>query len=237
MQRVTGHVERALLAADEPGSVPERVTRALVLFLGGDEATTAAREATVAQRRQLVREVLTEVDGARTWRTCRCDECGEPFDVHIDVAEFPTPEAPASGTVEVELSYGAATVRLLTGADEEAAVAGTDSETIARRLAARAVEPRGPLTDDDVVAVAAALERIGPPVVTELATSCPGCGHDVTISVDPFREVGRGDDELFEDVHGLAAAYGWSRDEILSLPTRERRRHVARVDAGRGVRS
>lgn len=238
MHRVTGHVERALLATDEPGSVPERVTAALALFLGGGaQAHAEARSASVGQRRQLVREVLAEVDGAVSWRTCVCAGCGEPFDVEVDLEALPPPRTAGGDSMEVVLSSGTARVRRLTGADEEAAVAGDDADTVAARLADLAVIDDVVLTDADRSVVADALTRLGPDVVTTLAAECPACGEPVVVDIDPLHVVGRGDDGLFEDTHRLATAYGWSVDEVLALPVRRRRRHVRRIDAERGVRS
>lgn len=242
LEEATGHVERLLLSAEEPGSIPERVTAALGAVLhvqGVGEGDAVARALSVGDRRWLVLELLARVAGPVRWHTSECSACQQPFDVPVDRSELPLPSvAEGYPATRVELSTGPCEVRVLTGEDEEAAIDidASDAATITERLAARATA-RDDLTPDDVAAVSMALDELGPTVVTSVATACPSCSEDAVLDIDPLREVGRGGDRLVDDVHRLASTYHWSEHDILSLPTRRRRRYLARIDAARGVRA
>jgi hypothetical protein len=94
---------------------------------------------------------------------------------------------------------------------------------------------RLPLDDNDLTTVEAALEAVSPEVALRVRTRCPGCDRENDVWVDPYLGLrGRGDD-LFAEIHTLAAAYGWTEDEILRLPRRRRRTYLKLVDRARGL--
>lgn len=85
----------------------------------------------------------------------------------------------------------------------------------------------------DAEAVAAALGAAHPLLDIELALPCEACGATFQARFDIgaylWAEVGRLAEALLDDVHRLAAAYGWRESDILALPARRRVAYLARL--------
>jgi hypothetical protein len=78
--------------------------------------------------------------------------------------------------------------------------------------------------------IEAAMAQLAPEVTGEVGGACPGCGALLTALFDvpayvvtELRRLAAG---VYEEVHLLAAAYGWAEAAILALPG-ARRRHYA----------
>ena len=155
------------------------------------------------------------------------------------MAREPEPE-----WIEVDTPDGPARFRPPTGADEHA-VAGRESAAPEHerdvvlwcRIVAR-VGDREPLAPDDWLAlapasrqaIALALARSGTAPELFFASRCPSCAAWLELDLDPFelltRQFRLGADRLLAEVHSLAFHYGWSEDQILSLPRSRRWRYL-----------
>lgn len=83
------------------------------------------------------------------------------------------------------------------------------------------------------------LEQLAPTLSDHVAGDCPECGERVETYFDveqfvlgELRAVAA---EVFDDVHRIASAYGWSEAEILAMPRSRRAAYAERVQDGRGA--
>lgn len=152
----------------------------------------------------------------------------------------PSGEAPDPAVCRTPSGH-AVRFRLLNSRDE-LALAGSGSLAEARqRLVARCVlETRSPagervstaaLSTSDLEAVAARITASDPLAELQLALSCPACGHSWSAGFDIgayfWREIDAWAGRLLQEVHLLAAAYGWREADILALSPWRRRCYLA----------
>jgi hypothetical protein len=146
----------------------------------------------------------------------------------------------SGGTVrvgEVEVRF-----RAPAHADLLAASAAEDAGAAARILLARCVlaanlggEPVSvtDLSAEVVEALDTALAQHDPHADLRLATTCAACGHAFELAVDPsglyWAELAEHARRLLVDVHRLAAAYGWSERDILTIDPARREAYLELV--------
>jgi hypothetical protein len=133
--------------------------------------------------------------------------------------------------------------RLPTGADQEllASVAGASEDQAVNLLLARCVRRAGGSDqineatvarwpDTARLGIAGEMESMAAEVESEMEVNCPECGETFSTPFDLtsffLREMRCEPSDLEREVHCLASTYHWSQHEILSLPTRKRRRYI-----------
>jgi len=252
---LTGEVELTMAeqAAPDPG-VPGWVTGVLAAALehvGGEPADRdLVRDLCVGDRQFLARRLAAHLGRDAVWLTADCGHCGEDFDFHLRQSALPvkeveeeTGEEPPGA--EVATTLGTCRLRPPTGSDQEA-IAALDDETEALRtlvhrcLQSVAGEPveepeRLALEDADLEAIEEALEAVSPEVALTVRARCPECDGENDVWVDPYLGLWDRGDELFAEIHTLAAGYGWSEDQILRLPQTRRRIYLRLMDRARGM--
>lgn len=193
----------------------------------------AARALTVGDREALLLHLRMSLFGERLSCVVECPECGEPMDVDLLVSDLLVPpyeEVRERYTVVLTVPGGGeADVRLVTGADQEAAVRGGVEELIDRCvLDFRSREPRSPQLLAE--ALSPALADLDPQAEITIDAVCPSCEEPVSALVDAagilLAELTDGDDRLFHEVDALARTYHWSEAEILGLDVHRRRRYL-----------
>jgi len=120
-------------------------------------------------------------------------------------------------------------------AEDVADVARLEPEASVAELRARCVLHDDSADGPDSPELEETLDRVmslvGPMLDTDLGGACPECGAEqvVPFRIDEFllAALRRESVLLTREVHELARAYRWSRQEILEMPRRERRQHVA----------
>lgn len=240
LRPLTGVVELAVAEALEAASRPRRVTAVLMaLFdrVGGVAATPTLlrRLATGARAHLLLRAARVFVPGAR-WFSGRCDGCGAPFDVQVDLGAVPR-SAPGAGypVIEVMTSLGPRRFEVPNGLTEERI--GLTTCAAERQLAALCglsdrAEVEAHLFDPaDIAAIAAALDQATPDVAEDIRATCPGCRVEATVRLDPMEFAFPGPDRLDREIYLIAKTYGWDEPTILALPSGRRRRHAALIAA------
>jgi hypothetical protein len=138
---------------------------------------------------------------------------------------------------DVEVAF-----RVPAQADLLAASNTGDAEAAARVLLARCVlsasrdgEPVAvaDLPAEVVEALDTALAQHDPHADLRLATMCATCGHAFELAVDPaglyWTELAEHARRLLVDVHRLAAAYGWTEREILTIDPARREAYLELV--------
>lgn len=175
----------------------------------------AAREA-LAELRERVGATLDAVTS--------CPACEALLDVSL-----PLDEVLAGSEVRADdLRVDGVVVRGPTTADVLAALASAEPAATLRARCATWPEGAAPYADVDLAArVAEAAEQLAGAAGASVRLDCPECGGDVLADVDVIRllteqvtEQGLG---LLADVAMLAAAFGWSEQDVLAMsPARVR---------------
>lgn len=252
MKPVTGCLEHELAEIAESGRpLPERVSAVLsaaVERVGGvalDQASAAAL--CVADRRYLMLALTAWLGSDVVWLTPACAVCKAPFDVRVSLAELPLkPASPGYPFVDVNAAGVCVRVRVPTGADQ-ARIVELPSERARVELLAGCIvslddgrevgEFMAQLSDEQMVAIDAALDDAAPDVGTLLDAACPECGARQVVSLDPY-DAGLLDCRgLYEEVHTLASHYHWAEADILKLPRERRHRYLRLIERAKGVHS
>ena len=193
---------------------------------------------TAFDRDRLLAAVYRRAFADRINSTTTCRTCAERFDLDFSLTELAATLESQRTRVDAEWADGyfstkdGAVFRLPTGREEcEAALTPRKPGALAAALIAP--ESR-PLTADELDAL---LDHVAPLLDLCLDAHCPECGHEqqVGFSVQSYllESLLGGRRRLVVDVHRIAVAYGWTRQEILALPRTIRKQHVELIDAER----
>ena len=239
---LNGEVELAIAESGVAQNPPAGVTAVLAAALatvGGEAATPeVVGGLAVGDRQFLVRRLAARLGRDTVWLTCTCASCGAAFDVHIQQSALPVKEA-AEGYpfTTVTTARGSHRLRVPNGADQEA-IAGQDGdEAVAELLQRCSVDGSVPdaLSREEILAIDAALEAVAPEVGLGLLATCPDCGTEQEVAVDPYLCLTQIGSELFSEIHTLAVVYHWSEAQSLALPVHRRRLYLKLIDRGRGM--
>jgi len=162
-----------------------------------------------------------------------CPVCGERMEIDLD-AEAIAGECPAEAPAFV--SRSGRRFRLPTVGDL-VAVAGIDGNNATHRLFERCSLDDPP--HDDLPAifdeVDAGLASLADERGIFLNLSCTRCGTPSRHALDPaeylWNEISTAATALFEEVHRLAWAYGWSERDILAMGPVRRHTYLNRIES------
>jgi len=239
---VDGHLELALATAagtgqDLPGLVSEALHAALAQ-LGSQAPDRQQVDAlSVGDRQFLMSRLAGHLGLAQAWLSAVCSHCRSQFDFSLDYSILPAkPAARGYPFAEAKLTTGTVQLRVPTGADQRAILHLADEVQARQELAQRCIvgQPVA-LTEDDIVLIEAALEELAPELSTSVSAPCPECATDNYLEIDPYYCLGRVGNELFLEVHKLAAFYHWSEADILNLPRWRRKKYLGLIDRARGM--
>jgi hypothetical protein len=169
--------------------------------------------------------------GERLECVARCPSCGERLEAEVSVPAI-LAAGGESAAPALDLGGSRVTLRPPTLADLEAAAATGDAAAARLELARRSLG--GADVDDELAgAVSAALDAADPHLAVRLALECPACGTPFEAAVDVgahvWAAVDRRAQGVMTEVADLAAAYGWTEDEVLRLPPARRRAYAERA--------
>jgi hypothetical protein len=173
--------------------------------------------------------------GNRLDGVAACAACGCKIDVSFDLPDASAMVLEDEGLVEVD--GRAVRVRVPDSGDLAAVAHLRDPVAAARLLLVRCQSEStmdGAAMDGAAMqALEQELERLCDATWLELRVACPDCDATFIVPVDIGRffwtEIAAYAAGLIEDVHALAALYGWSESAILALPERRRRRYLERL--------
>jgi len=174
---------------------------------------------------------------------CRDPDCQERMDVEFAIPAYIAHHRPgrypglrpAQEAGWFELAGAAASFRLPTIGDLQAAAVSADPESCLRERCMR------PAAVSAAVArrVSRAMTALAPSLTGTVAARCPACGGSELLQFDPvtyslteLRDAASG---LYEEVHLLASAFGWTEDAILALPRRRRARYAELIRTQRAA--
>jgi hypothetical protein len=227
-------------APEAPAARAVALARLACTDHGADGADTLP----LGERERLLLALRAAVFGPRLTGRVECGACGAPLELDVGIDEILASigDSPAAElTVEVE-GYRLA-LRLIDSRDMLAAAAAPDSQA-AQVLLQRCVvgaERNGkaaPLSELPETVVAAAGEAIAaadPLADLSFELACVACGHGWRAPFDAaqflWSELDAWAGRTLREVHTLAAAYGWSEREILSMSAARRARYRELVEA------
>ena len=209
------------------------------------EDAGAAAPTLGARTRALV-SLHSTLFGPRVELLSHCPSCDSSVQFNVDcdalLDGLPVPNGDA--VHRLELPDCAIDFRLPTSADVAAASNQPTDDAFARRLIDRCVlgctrdgdpVPLHALPDEILDAVSRQMEALDPGATVSFAVDCPDCATRWTAPLDVGRLVWQGvrtaAERLFLDVDALARAYGWTEQEILSLPPARRAAYLQIVTA------
>jgi len=235
----------AMFAAWERGLDEDPVDRGLTLLaLACPEAAGEDLAALdIGERDRRLLTLRAAMFGPRLSGLIDCAECGETLELDIAAADLRAAAKPEDGRLAVSVAGYDLALRLPDSRDL-AVCAAADLAAAEAILLRRCVvaASRGGLSvaADDlpataVEAVARRLSEADPQTDLRLALACAGCGHQWRVPFDivPFlwTELDAWANRALQEVHILAAAYGWSERDILRLGPGRRRRYLRMLGA------
>lgn len=247
---VTGELELVLgESAYRAESHADRITAVLCQALEtvGDVPASAdvVRSLSVGDRQYLIAQLTAHVDDAPVWLTANCGACQQLFDISYRHSELPVKPAGAGyPRTQVHTSAGLVEVRVPTGEDQERiALLASDADAMSE-LVRSLVSDAGTgaaldataFSEEDLANIKARVEDMSPEIATELRAACRSCGAENRVPVNLYYRLGSAMDELFAEIHTLAARYYWSESDILKLPRYRRQAYLRFIDLGRGMR-
>lgn len=240
---------RWLEAWERAQAVPalERPT-ALLAALDGAEVAGASgpiEQCPLGRRDAALLTLREQVFGSEFQCLADCPQCRAEVEFVLRSSELRLPAPADSGPISVSLDGVSLALRLPNSADLAALEAGCDPAAARRRLFARcllsATRADGTMLDaanapDEWIHTAAeALAAADPQADLTFALCCPQCNTawEAPFDVAAFfwQELQVWARRLLREVHELAAAYGWSEAEILSLPPARRRTYLELIRA------
>lgn len=231
-----------LLEAFERGASRSWIDRGfLLLALAEPEAGAAMLENfTVGQRDDRLLALRGMLFGDRLSSVTVCPRCGERLEQSFRASTLRLPAAgPDAAFVASaggrEIRFRAPTLRDLAAVGSSGS-AEAFREALARRCIAEPADAgKAPLADWSELtnAMAQELSRVDPQGDLVLRLTCPACAHSWEAIFDivsfVWGEIRMFAESLLDDVHLLAAAYGWTEAEILALTPARRRAYLDRI--------
>jgi len=242
---ITGAVEQCVEPSD-PGGFAVLLDQLLL----ADEGTTVgpgrALDLAVADHDRIAAEIYCQHYGSRVESTLHCRRCGKAFELSFDLDVMNRRMNP-SGADDIEGPDESGTFQLRAGPRfrlptlrDQLATRELGTEHARQELFRRCVDnDNGAENEMDVVE--RAMEKVGPLISGEITANCPHCNHresKVQFSMPQYLLEALAFEKQFlhYEVHHLARAYGWHRDEILAMPTTDRRFYVRMILAEAGSR-
>lgn len=227
---VTGWSQEAVT---EPSSAAAMALVDTLMDQTGNRSVSAG-DLAIADRDRLLAAVYVELYGNRVETTLTCGACHQLFDLDFSLVELIDHCEPVlDPTDSANWTLNGWELRPPTGTDQ-LSVAELDPGKAAVALLERVCPQAGV---DRRQEVAERLEQVAPTISAPVGAVCPECGHDhaVTFDIESYllRKLTLERQPLLGEVHLLASTYGWSRDEILSLPRSDRHSLAAMIEADR----
>lgn len=222
-----------LLDLWERGSVLHPIDRALAALavaLPGESYSALAawplgrRNAALAQLRRICFGPVLE-----GWTTC--PHCGQRLEFTMGI-EALEQEAP---TADLRIEVDGYTYRLPASRDLAAIAAEQNPQTAALALLQQCCLDQQKPSHDKLDRAGDLLSAADPLAESLIALTCAECGHPWEESLDIaawlWTEMEAHARRLLAEVHTLAAAYGWSEQQVLSLSAPRRAHYLEMVTA------
>jgi hypothetical protein len=228
----------ALLGIWERGAGVRPVERALLLLGAAlpEQSLEHCAEIPIGARDAAILKLRRATFGGRLSGRASCPRCREEHEFELDIGELLAgvpPQAETGIVLDDGLSF-----RLPNSRDLAAIAHHNDAEAATRHLLRRCCVDAPPELDWSrslLEAVDARLAALQGAADIELRFDCIACGETWTDRLDVvgyvWEEITERARRLLDDVHGLAAHYGWSEREILAMSGARRDAYLRRCFA------
>lgn len=233
-----------ILGVWERGLGQPPVRRAIDLLAAAYPETpvSALLDLTIGRRDEQLLALRERLFGPGMAAIAACPSCDGRLEMTVDSADLRTASV-RNGAAELALASGEYQVRFRPPNSQDllaaASVQADERREAVLRRCVLAVERAGvPSEPEDLPAevaerVAIEMAEADPLADVQLALSCPFCGHQWRAAFDIasflWKEIEAAAGRLLREVHRLAAVYGWSEREILSLSPMRRQYYLAMV--------
>ncbi len=160
-----------------------------------------------------------------------CPQCGERLEFSFDAEPLLQEQQEANQPITID----GRSFRPLTSRDLASIAGETDERAAAMQLLRQCCTAPSEFTEAELGSIDDLLARADPLAETLLEFACAACSHRWKEPLDVvawlWAEIEARARRLLFDVHSLAAAYGWSEREILSLSEPRRAVYLEMVRA------
>ena len=197
----------------------------------------------LGERDKMIAALHARHFGDRIESRVSCKGCGKAFGVDFSLDALiaslsggGATERPAGPDAGGVYSFADGRRFRLPSAEDERAVRALPASEAAAELLRRCLV--GTEGSDENTWIHAAMAAVGPVIDLELPTRCALCSTEQAVHFDVVSffqgSLARERALLTREVHRIALAYHWGRDEILRLSRTERRAYVALLEGERG---
>lgn len=224
-----------------PAGPVQRAVQLLSLRFPGQSIDDLAR-LSIGQRDAALLELRLATFGRRLKGKVVCPNCREVLELELDLNQLRGPAvAAAAEEIAVEVGDYKLQLRLPNSFDLAEAAEQPGMDDARRKLLERCIvsasrgsgEPAAELPQEVVAAATARMAEVDPQADLKLNVNCGACNKrsEAIFDIVSFlwAEIEAWAARLIHEVHTLAAAYGWSEREILSLSPVRRQMYLEMV--------
>jgi hypothetical protein len=208
----------------------DRAMLALAAALPG-ERYEAMADWPLGRRNAALAELQKTCFGSALSGWVACPRCGERLEFCFDAGMLCGERREEAG----RLTLNGRSFRPVTSRDLAAIASESDERAAARKLLQLCSAEEGEFTDEELESYGDLLAESDPLAETLLDFACAACHHRWREPLDMaawlWAEIEACARHLLNDVHTLAAAYGWTEREILSLSESRRGMYLEMVQA------
>lgn len=232
--------QRELLGAWEAALANVPAARAIDLLRAADEPVP--ERLPVGRRDALLIDLREQLFGSRLSAMVNCPGCGEQQEFEIQARDVRVAAVNDADDLSVTCADVTVTFRLPDTRDVLAAARGTDAAGARNILLERCVLAAQAgdrdiaacdLPAEVVDAISRRMAEADPQAETELSFQCAACRHIWTAVFDIasflWSEIHAWAARTLHEIHQLAAAYGWSEGESLSVSPWRRSRYLEMI--------
>jgi hypothetical protein len=236
-----------LLRVWETSQSQSSAQQALLLLAAAhpEQSWDMLSQLSVGQRDSLLLTLRQQLFGNQLACVAECPQCQDRLEINLEVTDLQAPSPPVASPLRLAVAEYDILFRLPTGGDLVAiAQTENDAEQAQQNLLHRCLltvhhhgkPTTAPLPNDLVDRLIEAIATQDPQADVQLDLSCPNCQHLWQLGFDIASflqgELQVWAQRLFQDVHRLARAYGWSEADIVAMSPRRRQLYVEMASYG-----
>jgi hypothetical protein len=219
-----------LLSCWEQGRTRHPLDRALLLHAvaAPELEPESLADLPIGQRNAALLSLRGSLFGDELKSCVDCPQCGEKLEFSLSAGAMSSHSQDIDAR---ELCVDGVRLRLPTTRDLASLASEVDQETAARRLLDRLCVDGKKVRDES--ALMRALDAADPCLDLAIDLTCPACSHRWSAEFDApgflWEEIDVRARTLLDEIHVLAATYGWDEAAILRLSDARRQAYLQRV--------
>jgi hypothetical protein len=230
-----------MLSLWEAGSRLSPLDRSVLAAQVAGVPASQTADLPLGERNRVLARLYLEHFGGTLDGFTQCTECGEKLEFNFDlrqVADAPPLEASnlvVVGRWKFHLPTSRALAMALNGGEEASAGHRLLAHCLAESAGADPDQSEAVpgWSEEEMAAIEEKLAEADSLAEIQIGFRCPECDADFEEALDIgsflWSEIESAARQLFDDIHLLASAYGWTEDEVLRLSSMRREAYVRRV--------